>query len=339
VLGTLGLEHKALAGPFARAFPRATVWVQPGQWSFPLPIPLPLLGFPWGARLRTLPPADSPDAPEWVDELDYELLGPLRFKAVGAFSETAFFHKETSTLLVTDTIVQVDETPPPIIAEDPRALLYHARRDITEEVVDTPATRMRGWRRVALFGLIFRPSDIDVRLVQLVSDLGKLPASMRALSQGNVPLGLYPWEWARDDEASFRALSGGVFVAPILQALILNRFPDETLAWARRVARWRFTRIIPSHLANDIRTSPSAFLAAFDFCKPAAATAPGVSGPAADSPLASLDALLAGSPLRRRAPAPLARDLGLLDAASELCTTLGLVEEPSVAPAVTPERK
>lgn len=32
VLGTLGLEHKALAGPFANCFPGATVWVQPGQW-------------------------------------------------------------------------------------------------------------------------------------------------------------------------------------------------------------------------------------------------------------------------------------------------------------------
>ena len=31
VLGTLGLEHKALAGPFSKCFPEAEVWLQPGQ--------------------------------------------------------------------------------------------------------------------------------------------------------------------------------------------------------------------------------------------------------------------------------------------------------------------
>eukprot|EP00966_Prymnesium_polylepis_P013120 302572-Prymnesium_polylepis.2 len=41
---------------------------------------------------------------------------------------------------------------------------------------------------------------------------------MRSLSEGSVPFGLYPWRWARDDEPSFRALQGGLLVAPILQA-------------------------------------------------------------------------------------------------------------------------
>ena len=35
-------------------------------------------------------------------------------------------------------------------------------------------------------------------------------------------LGIYPWDWVRDDEASFKALTGGLLVAPILQTLILN---------------------------------------------------------------------------------------------------------------------
>ena len=131
VLGTLGLEHKALAGPFARSFPKATVWLQPGQWSFPLPIPAPLLGFPLGPKLKTL--GDGAE-PEWASDIEFEILGPLRFKSVGAFGETAFFHKSSSTLLVTDTIVRVDDAPPPIIEEDPRALLFHARDEIGEEV-------------------------------------------------------------------------------------------------------------------------------------------------------------------------------------------------------------
>lgn len=39
VLGSLGLEHKALCGPFTRYFPEAQCWQQPGQWSFPANLP------------------------------------------------------------------------------------------------------------------------------------------------------------------------------------------------------------------------------------------------------------------------------------------------------------
>ena len=63
-------------------------------------------------------------APEWQDEIDYEVLGPFAFESVGAFSETAFYHKSTKTLLVTDTVVSVDKNPPPIIQEDPRAAQF-----------------------------------------------------------------------------------------------------------------------------------------------------------------------------------------------------------------------
>ena len=41
-----GLEHKVGVPAMARAFPTADVWVTPGQWSFPLPLPLSWLGFP-----------------------------------------------------------------------------------------------------------------------------------------------------------------------------------------------------------------------------------------------------------------------------------------------------
>jgi hypothetical protein len=34
-------------------------------------------------------------------------VGPLKFKSVGGFGETAIFHRETKTLLVTDTVVKV----------------------------------------------------------------------------------------------------------------------------------------------------------------------------------------------------------------------------------------
>lgn len=61
-------------------------------------------------------------------------------------------------------------------------------------------------------------------------------------------LGVYPWDWVRDDIASFKAISGGLLVAPILQTLILNRSPVEVLDFADTVAKWDIERIIPGHL-------------------------------------------------------------------------------------------
>ena len=115
VLGTVALEHKATFGPFAQNFPKAQVWIQPGQWSFPLNLPLvPALGVVQ-RNTRLLLSQQQQDPPEWVADLEYEILEPLRFKSVGAFSETAFFHKSTQTLLVTDAVVSVTPDPPPII--------------------------------------------------------------------------------------------------------------------------------------------------------------------------------------------------------------------------------
>ena len=295
VLGTVGLEHKALAGPFARAFPEATCWLQPGQWSFPVPFALELLGFPGAGRLKWLPTPGSGSGggggsgssgsragrgssatepatvaaaaassagamPPWADEISFEVLGPLRFKAVGAFGETAFIHHATETLLVTDTILKVEDEPPAIIAEDPRSLLYHARDSIAEEVRNTAEVRRKGWRRVSQFGLLFFPSSIEVRTSEVIDDAKRLPDSMRALGEGAVPVGLFPWEWARDDRPSFKRLrNGGLLCAPILQALILNRFPDETREWVDRVGAYSFRRIIPCHFANDIKATPADF--------------------------------------------------------------------------------
>lgn len=158
-LASLALEHKGTAGAFSSYFPHSTVYVQPGQYSFPLNLPIQLF-FPFGKSIKEIP-ATSIEAP-WVDDIEHEILGPLRPPGVGGFAETAFFHKDTGTLLVTDTIVRVDDEPPEIIQDDPRALLYHARENMFDVVGDTPENRRKGWRRMVLFGLTFQPSGIKV---------------------------------------------------------------------------------------------------------------------------------------------------------------------------------
>ncbi|KXZ51187.1 hypothetical protein GPECTOR_13g674 [Gonium pectorale] len=122
VLPTFAYEHKVFVGPFSRRFPKAQVYVAPYQWSFPLNLPPQFFGiFPAG-ELTT----GDPDVP-WADEIEQKLFLPPSI-GVGnyvRFSEVAFFHKKTRTLLVTDAVVYIPEDPPECIPVD--ALLEIAR--------------------------------------------------------------------------------------------------------------------------------------------------------------------------------------------------------------------
>jgi hypothetical protein len=225
---------------------------------------------------------------------------------VGCFSETAFFHKSTRTLVVTDTVVSVTNTPPPIIKEDPRAMLFHARDNVTDKVEDTPETREKGWRRMVQFGLIFFPSQIDVvPLGQALREARKVDPSRRNLGSDAVPLGLYPWTW-HDNNADLRnfeqiSQGGALFCPPILTKLILDREPDRTLAWVDAVClRFPFERVISCHLNNNVKSTPKEFRAAFDVLR----------GRGPDSIVSQR---------------PLAEDLALLQKASDLLTDLKVV--------------
>ncbi|MBC6476314.1 MAG: DUF4336 domain-containing protein [Hormoscilla sp. GM102CHS1] len=56
-----------------------------------------------------------------------------------------------------------------------------------------------------------------------------------------------------------------LFVAPILQTLILNRAPRATLDWVNQIASWDFQRIIPCHFQKAIAVGPEQFRQAFSF--------------------------------------------------------------------------
>jgi hypothetical protein len=308
VLGTVALEHKATFGAFARQFPKATVWIQPGQWAFPVNLPIEVLGVTQrGKRLRELPDPTTitQEPPEWMDEIEYEILGPLKFQSVGAFSETAFFHKDTRTLLVTDTVVSVTKTPPAIIEEDPRAMLFHARDYATQRIEDTPETRERGWRRMVQFGLVFFPSQIDVvPFGQALKEAQQIDPSLRNLGYGAVPFKLYPWTWHDNDAdiKNFNAISQGgtLFCPPILTKLILDREPERTLKWVDTVCRrFQFERVIPCHLNNNVKAGPQEFRRAFD--------------------------VLRGKPGDIQSQRTLPEDLALLQKASDSLTEIGVV--------------
>ncbi|HEY9626509.1 MAG TPA: DUF4336 domain-containing protein [Coleofasciculaceae cyanobacterium] len=254
-----GIEHKVFVGPFARNFPKAQIFVAPDQWSFPLNLPLSWLGLP-AKRTHVLSP-DSSQTP-FADEFDYAILGPIQL-GLGPFEEAAFFHRRSRTLLVTDTILSVPLEPPAIVQLDPTPLLFHAKDHVFDTVEDTPENRRKGWQRIALFAFYFRPSAIKITEIgQSFRDARQAPDR----SKSNY-FGWFPFEWKTDWQRSFQALQGNgrLFVAPILQALILNRSPQATIDWANRVSSWNFQRIIPCHLDSPLEASPQQFRQTFAF--------------------------------------------------------------------------
>ena len=224
---TSGLEHKVFVGPFARYFPEARVWVAPNQWSFPLSLPLSWLGFPIG-RTQVLP-ANAEKSP-LAQEFDYAILGPIDLK-LGAFVEVALFHRASKTLLLTDMIVAVPETPPAILQLEPYPLLFHARDSSADEIFDTESNRQKGWQRISLFAFYFRPSAVEpINWRQTFAE-----ARLASDRSKQAYFGLYPFYWQENWMDSFKALrnQGRPFVAPVLQSLILNRAPSETSSLGR----------------------------------------------------------------------------------------------------------
>lgn len=256
VLGSVAIEHKQFASVFAQKFPEASVWLQKGQYSFPNDLPPSFLGFP-SARTNFIPDNKNDAPEEWKRDFDFETLGPV-ISRDGAFGETVFYHKDTKTLLCTDTVVEVTDDVPKIFETDPKPLLYHARDTMVEVVENTEEVRRKGWRRVVLFGLFFMPGAIDIKD-------GKEALQNRRPDINPDFAGIYPFDWVRDDIPSFKALQGGLLVAPILQKLILNRYPVETLEFADKVSKWPFQRIIPAHLKNDLKYTGKDYRKAFSF--------------------------------------------------------------------------
>jgi hypothetical protein len=253
------LEHKVFAGPFSRHFPNSQVFVAPGQWSFPLNLPLSWLGFP-ASRTQVLP-SDSGQTP-FAEEFDYAILGPISLK-LGSFVEVAFYHKPSRTLLATDLVVAVPEMPPPILQLDPYPLLFHARDSAAEAIADSEANRRKGWQRLSLFAFYFRPNALEpVNWREAFRQARQAPDRSK-----KAYFGLFPFHWQEGWQQSFAALRGNgrLFVAPVLQALILNRAPQATLDWAERVANWDFQRIIPCHFDSPLTASAGQFRQAFAF--------------------------------------------------------------------------
>ena len=253
-----GLEHKIFVGPFARCFSSAQVWCVPSQWSFPFNLPLSWLGFP---RKRTYSLPDNWQDSPFADEFEYHIV-KIDLSA-GSFAEVALLHKSSQTLLVTDAVVEIPPQPPAIIELDPFPLLFHARETALDNLADTPANRLKGWQRICLFALYFRPSMIDtVPIAQLLAEAKQAPNRSRANY-----FGLFPFRWRANWLKSFEAIVNRdiPLVAPILQTLILPQDRVEVTNWVNKISNWQFKQIIPAHFAAPIKATPAKFREAFNF--------------------------------------------------------------------------
>ena len=245
-----GLEHKLPVPAMARAFPQAQVWVTPGQWSFPLPLPLAWLGFPPG-RTRVLFEQGLPH----TDELNWHPLGPLNL-GVGTFMEAACLHRRSGSLLLTDALVSIGREPPAVFSLDPTPLLFHARDRGDEPLDDGPARRRQGWWRLALFASYLRPASLEVPPLAEILRHAMAPGLRNRRSH----LGLYPFRWPSSWEREFEQLlaadTAGLQVAPVLERLVFPRSRDTLLAWIRDLSQQTELRwLIPAHYDAPVACS------------------------------------------------------------------------------------
>jgi hypothetical protein len=248
-----GLEHKLPTAALSRAFPAAIVWVSDKQWSFPVSLPSSWLGFP-AARTKVL----FRDGLPHQDQLVWLSLGPIEL-GLGTFHEIACIDLVTGSLLVTDSLVAISKTPPPVFELDPTPLLFHGREKGSEALVDTPLQRLKGWKRIVLFANYFRPDSVSIApLVDILADA-------RAAEQANRRnhFGLYPFRWdpSWEDQADqlIQHCNGitPCCLAPVLERLVFVRAKKCYQDWLRKLAEQTAIKsLISAHYTAAIALSP-----------------------------------------------------------------------------------
>jgi len=251
VVSTYALEHKVFAKDALERWPSAQLWTSPGQFSFPLAnAPAQYI---WGRDHVTGILGESNDSPQtlqpsWIDEIEYETLAagtfPIGFHQV-TFYETAFYHKATKSLIVTDALIRVPSTPPNERLNDPDKLLLISKRSTSDpQPEDTPEARRIGWEKTCLLVSYFFPEHEEL-------DPDQGPGVVT---------------WTEGWHANFLALSNRLLVPPVVRELIYAKNPASVQTWVDRVAnRWDFASILPAHFEAPIPATPTVFRRAFRF--------------------------------------------------------------------------
>lgn len=237
-----GLEHKISLPALARAFPKAKLWICPGQWSFPLNLPLDWVGIS-RARTKVLMEDGFPheESCTWLS------LGPIDI-GLGRFQEFSCFHKTSKALLVTDALVSINPEPPKLFELDPSPLLFHARDRGDQPFDDTPESRRKGWLRLILFASFLRPEKLSIPSLTTILRRAFKPGLRNFKSH----FGVFPFYWEEGWEESAKELIGSqqsyIQIAPVLERLVFPRAKEEYLKWLGQLTTLKGIRLlIPAH--------------------------------------------------------------------------------------------
>ncbi len=242
-----GLEHKISMPALSRAFPKSSIWLCPGQWSFPFSLPLSWLGFP-STRTKTL----FSDGLPYEEIFEWISLGPLDI-GLGRFQEIACFHKPSGSLIVTDALVGIEAKPPELFSYDPTPLLFHARENGREPLIDSPSQRRKGWKRLVLFASFLKPEKLSIPPISTIIGDSFKPG----LRNLKAHYGIFPFTWDKDWELSSKSLVGSdkplLQVAPVIERLVFPRAKDGFLIWLDKISALRgLKRLVPAHFSAPI---------------------------------------------------------------------------------------
>ena len=251
VVPTYALEHKVFVKDALRRWPNAQLWTSPEQFSFPFAISEKII---FGKAVSGVLGSsfsnsfDSQRIPPWSNEIEYASLEAGTFNIGGkptTLCETAFFHRASKSLIVTDAVAKIPKSVPPL--NDPEQLLLISKRSTSDAMPsDTPQARLDGWEKTALLVSYFFPEHEE-------------PDPEKA--------GVVTWTEGWHD--NFNALAGRLIVPPVVRTLIYAQNPARVQNWVDQVTngRWDFDQIIPAHFEAPIAATPNDFAAAFRFLK------------------------------------------------------------------------
>tara|TARA_Y100000589_G_scaffold331499_1_gene385321 strand:+ start:8383 stop:9555 length:1173 start_codon:yes stop_codon:yes gene_type:complete len=224
-----GLEHKIGLPALSRIFSDAEIWLCPGQWSFPINLPLDFIGIP-SNRTKIF----FRDGVPFEDICQWKSLGPINL-GLGRFQEISCFHKPTGTLNVTDVIVGIDQKPPEIFDFDPTPLLFHSRERGDELLLDTEEFRKKGWARLVLFASFLKPGKLKIPSLKNIVKY----SFKKGLRNKKSHFGIYPFLWDEDWELSLSEIMGEsgpkIQIAPVIQKLIFPRSKTILCEWIKSV--------------------------------------------------------------------------------------------------------
>lgn len=232
VLPCNAFEHKAPMEAFLKKYPKAKVWVAPGQYG-----PLGSCGTSvsdkkkkpnMGYRVDGIFGDPNSPPPSWSKEFDIATLYVDLPRNAGPVSEVAFCHRPTKTLITTDAVVYVPSEPSGILST----------------YFDEETTKDPDFWPKSVLQAVFLPLRTEERkgasyypgYEALVDRLARAPI-LRAVVDARAPDAVKDW--------------------------ILEQ--TTTTTSSEGIKSWDYDRVITSHFASPIKATPADVRASFEY--------------------------------------------------------------------------